>query len=137
MAANILALIQFDDNTSESEPPFKNEASLWNLESDYGLWGCKDYGFIGAISGVRNQSGKEPLIPLRGWPGSGQPAFRELQDEPFVGFLSYSEIILCLKHHDLSVDGVHRSIQNVLDVLHILSRRYGDERVRLVFAIQV
>lgn len=136
MAANILAFIQFDDNTPRDEPAFTNDPSLWSLEWDYGLWGCKDYDFIGAISGVRNQSGKEPLIPLRGCPPGNAPVLKKLEDEPFVGFLSYSEILRCLEHHNLHIDRLHRSIQNVLAVLALLSNRYGDERVRLVFEIQ-
>ena len=137
MAANIIAFIQFDDNGPvEGQAPFTNEPSLWSLEWDYGLWGCKDYDFIGAISGIRNASGKAPLIALRGCPSGNSDVLMKLQDEPFVGYLSYSEIIRCLEHHDLSVDRLHRSIQMVLAVLSMLSQKYGDERVRLVFEIQ-
>ena len=88
------------------------------------------------ISGIRNENNKLPLIPLRGCPKSDSRIINKIRDEPFVGFLSYSEILRCLEHHDLPVDRVHRSIQNVLAVLSMLSDRYGDDRVRLVFEIQ-
>lgn len=68
MADNLIAFIQIDDNTPADQPAFSNEASTWNLEADYGLWGCKDYDFIGAISGVRSRSGGAPLIEPRGLP---------------------------------------------------------------------
>jgi hypothetical protein len=135
MGANIYAFIQFDDNTPQGETPFTNEPSLWNLEGDLGLWGCKDYDFIGAISGVRNQSGKNPLISLRGYPPGNSTALKDLGGEPFVGFLSYSEILKCLEYHSVLIDQLHRSVQNVLCALSMLSERYGDDRVRLVFRI--
>ena len=100
MAANILAFIQFDDNTPKGEPPFTNEPNVWSLEYDYTLWGCKDYRFIAAKSGLRNETARKPLIPLRGLARAGSPLFQKLVDEPFVGFLTYSEIIRCLEHHE-------------------------------------
>lgn len=133
MATNIIAFIQFDDNSPRGEAPFTNAPSLWSLEWDIGLWGCKDYNFMGAVSGVRNQRNKEPLIPLRGCPPGNERQFENLKDEPFVGFLSHEEVLRCLGHHDLSVDKLHPSVQNVLKVLALLSDRYGDDRVRLVF----
>jgi hypothetical protein len=135
MGANIYAFIQFDDNTPQGGIPFTNEPSLWNLEWDLGLWGCKDYDFIGAISGIRNQSDKSPLIPLRGCPTGSSTTLKDLHGEPFVRFLSYSEILRCLEHHNILLDHLHRSVQNVLCALSMLSERYGDDRVRLVFRI--
>ena len=135
MAANLLAFIQFDDNTPDDRTPFTNEPNLWSLEWDYGLWGCKDYAFIGAISGVRSKDGKPPLIPLRGCPVSFRPPRRELQDEPFVGFLTHSEVVRCLQYHSIPSEALHPSVQNLMAVLVLLSKSYGDERVRLVFSI--
>lgn len=135
MGANIYALIQFDDNTPHGGTPFTNEPSLWNLESDLGFWGCKDYGFIAAISGLRIQPGQKPLIPLRGCPAGNLTALKDFRDEPFVGFLSYSEILQCLEYHNVLLNRLHRSVQNVLCALSMLSERYGDDRVRLVFKI--
>jgi hypothetical protein len=134
MAANILAFIQFDDNSPVDAPPFTNDASWWNLKDDYGLWGCKDYDFIAAISGLRNKKGLPPLIPLRGCPAKPPHALKEYDDEP-IGFLTRSEILRCLAHCNLPVERLNTSIQIVLAVLQILANKYGDDRVRLVFAI--
>ncbi len=135
MAANILAFIQFDDNTPPEEPPFSCDPSVWSLEWDIGLYGCKDYRFIAAISGIRNESGKSPLFPLRGPPASNVPSIKELKNEPLVGWLTYSEILASLEHFGLSVSEVHPSVSNVLATMKLLKDKYGDERVRLVFCI--
>jgi hypothetical protein len=136
MAANLLAFIQFDDNTPRGEPPFSCEPSVWSLEWDLGLYGCKDYRFIAAISGVRNESEKAPLFPLRGPPSSSVPSIKELKDEPLVGWLTYPEILASLDHLDVSVNELHSSVLNVLGALKLLKDKYGDERVRLLFAIR-
>lgn len=136
MAANILAFIQFDDNTPRDEPPFSCEASAWSLEWDLRFYGCKDYRFIAAISGIRNESGKTPLIPLRGAPPSAVPGIKELKDEPLVGWLTHCEILACLNHLDVPIKDLHSSVVTVLGAMQILKERYGDERVRLVFSIR-
>ena len=90
MAASILAFIQIDDNTPHGEPPFSCDASVWSLEWDIGLYGCKDYRFIAAISGIRSETGKLPMFALRGAPASNVPIIKELEDEPLVGWLTHS-----------------------------------------------
>ena len=136
MAANFLGFIQFDDNTPPDETPFSCEASVWSMEWDIGLYGCKDYGFIAAISGVRKENKKAPLIPLRGAPNSAAPGIKELQGEPLTGWLNYSEIVSCLEHFGVSANELAPSVLNVLGAMKLLKDRYGDNRVRLVFAIR-
>ena len=136
MAANILAFIQFDDNSPLGDPPFSCEGSVWSMEWDLGLWGCKDYHFIAAISGVRNEGEVAPLIPLRGAPKSAAPGILSLKDEPFVGWLTHSEILSCLNHFKIIVSALDQSVLNVLTAMKFLKDRYGDERVRFVFAIR-
>ena len=135
MSANILGFIQFDDNSPIDQAAFTNDPSWWSFEGDDRLWGCKDYGFIAAISGIRNESGIPPFIALRGCPNNPPAALKEYHDDPFVGYLTRSEILNCLTHHHLSQEALHHSIQIVLAAMQILADRYGDERVRFVFAI--
>ena len=136
MAASILAFIQFDDNTPTGNPPFSCEASTWSLEWDLGLYGCKDYRFIAAISGVRNESGNPSLIPLRGAPTSSVRGIQELKGEPLVGWLTHSEILASLAHHAVPLKELHTSVLNVLATLESLKGKYGDDRVRLVFCVR-
>jgi hypothetical protein len=135
MAANILAFIQFDDNTPRSQAPFSCDPRVWSLEWDLGLNGCKDYPFIAAISGVRNETGKSPLFPLRGAPCSRVARISELKGEPLTGWLTHSEILASLNHFGVSLNDLHSSVSNVLEAMQLLKAKYGDDRVRLVFSI--
>lgn len=135
MGASILAFIQFDDNTPDGERPFSCEPSTWNLEGDIGLFGCKDYGFIAAISGVRIESGKTPLIPLRGFPPAIGLGLERIKGESLVGWLTHSEILSCLGHLKIAPSNLHDSVKNLLEALKLLKEKYSDARVRLVFAI--
>ena len=136
MGADIIAYIVFDDNTPRDEEPFTNEPSMWSLAGDHGLAGCKDYRFIAAISGIRNETGKSPLIRLRGVPKSENPIIRELIGDPSVGWLTSSELSACLAHFGIEVNSLHSAVQNVLKVLEFLAAKYGDHRVRLIFSIE-
>jgi hypothetical protein len=135
MAASILAFIQFDDNTPKGEHPFSCEPSTWSLEWDIGFYGCKDYRFIAAISGMRAERGKKPLIPLRGFPPTFGPGLELIKDEPLAGWLTHSEILSCLDHFDIAQSDLHDSVLNVLQAMKQLKEKYGNDRVRLVFAI--
>jgi hypothetical protein len=77
-----------------------------------------------------------PLIPLRGCPDLNIPLYEKYKDEDLAGYLSYSEILRCLEHHQIRVSELCPSVQNVLCALRILVERYGDERVLLIFVIQ-
>lgn len=136
MAANIIAFIQFDDNTPRTDAPFSCDPSVWSMEWDLGLYGCKDYRFVAAISGVRNEGEKTSLFPLRGSPNSGVPGIKELKDEPLTGWLTHSEILASLDHLGISVNELHSSVLNVLGAMKLLKDKYGDNRVRLVFSIR-
>lgn len=133
MGADLLAFIEFDN--SSVVVPFTGNSNWWNFVGDIRLVGCKDYAFIGAISGVRNKSDKPPLIPLRGCPPNPPRELKPFEDDPFVGYLSLVEVLQALKHHNISTESLDDSIKNLLEVLKVLTRHCGDERVRLVFAI--
>lgn len=135
MGAHILAYIQFDDSTSPEEKPFSQDPSVWDLTNDYALSTCKDYRFISAISGIRNDSDKQPLIPFRGLPAIRRGLSKlELEDD-ISGWLTHSEILSCLAHFGVLETELDPAVADVLAAMRILINRYGDQRVRLVFAI--
>jgi hypothetical protein len=137
MSRSVLAVIEFDDNTPPNEPAFTNEGSIWSLQEDWGLLGCKDYKFMGAISGIQDSTHKGPLIPLRGLPRNAAQSVKQLQDELITGWLTYNEIIASLEHHSVKVETLDPAVLRVLDVMRLLGAKLSEDRVRLVFAIDV
>ncbi len=137
MSRSVLAVIELDDNTPAHSPPFSNEGSIWSLQEDWGLLGCKDYRFMGAISGIRDQTGKGPLVPLRGLPRSSALSVKSMKVELVTGWLTLPEILACLEHHSVTVDMLHPAVLRVIEVMNLLACRLGESRVRLVFAVDV
>ena len=138
MGADIKAFIQIDDNTPRNEPPFTNDPSTWDLSHDIGLAAGKHYEFYAAISGVRNQSGREPLYPCRGLPRSGcelPDSLKELAGDFNVGWLTLSEIHAALHHMNVAIDDLNSSVLLVLRTMASAELMYGKDRVRLVFQI--
>ena len=134
MSTDITAFLAIDDNSPPDLPPFANDPSCWDLSEDLGLRGCKDYAFYAAIAGVRNDSGKEPLIPPRGLPKYPTLApFGELELDFGVGWLTLAEVEAALRHHGLDRNSLASSVQLVLNVMATVESMYGRDRVQLVF----
>jgi hypothetical protein len=138
MGTDIAAYLLIDDNTSQTQPPFTNDPSTWDLRNDIGLSGSKDYGFYAAIAGVRNDRGVEPLIPPRGLPAFPTPeVYREIIEDLgariAVGWLTLAEIHAALAHMNVDAAATSKYVQVVLGVMSVIESHYGKDRVRLLF----
>jgi hypothetical protein len=93
MGTDIRAFLAIDDNTPADKPPFTNDPSCWDLSYDIGLSSGNHYEFYAAIAGVRNDTGKEPLIAPRGLRKYRMIApVEDLCDDFGVGWLTLGEI---------------------------------------------
>jgi len=136
MSAEIIAYIQFDDNSSKDEQPFSNHPSTWDLSQDFKLAGEKDYTFYAAICGVRNESGISPLFPCRGLPPTGWNKVQWFDgDDPNVSWLTLSEIHLALQHMRVEVESLGVGMKLLLRTMKLGEEFYGLDRVRLVFCV--
>jgi len=139
MGADIKAFIQIDDNTPRDQPPFTNDPSTWDLRWDLGLYGCKDYRFFAAISGLRNDGAIQPLFPRRGLPPTGNSfdPVLALQDEhdSYVSWLTLTEVRSALEHMGIRYESLSNHVLRVLECMVTLERLHGQDRVRLVYAV--
>jgi hypothetical protein len=134
MGTDISAFLAIDDNTPSDEPPFTNDPSCWDLRYDIGLSGGKHYEFYAAIAGVRNDNGKEPLIPPRGLPKYKMIApVEDLCDDFGVGWLTLGEIEESLLNRGLDRNSLGKPVLLVLDTMRAVESLYGKDRVHLVF----
>jgi hypothetical protein len=138
MGADIIALLQIDDNTPRDQPPFTNDPSTWDLSRDYSLSSGKHYTFYAAICGVRNESGIQPLFACRGIPPTGSGDVQQCFDnnDPNVSWLTTSEIYQALKHVNIAPDSLAKPVQFLLRVMQSAEDFYGPNRVRLVFQVE-
>jgi hypothetical protein len=136
MGANIVAYIQFDDNSSKNALPFTNHPSTWDLSRDFKLAGERDYAFYAAICGVRDESGISPLFPCRGLPPNGWDKVQWFDsDDSNVSWLTLSEIHQALQHMKVEVKSLGVAVQLVLKTMQLGEDFYGRDRVRLVFCV--
>lgn len=123
----------------ELRPPFAEGNCIESLPGWEPLFHIsKDYHFFGAIAGVRNPTEIPPLFPPRGvppnvcWPIEVAIANRIF--EP-LGWLTLSEINAALKHHSVDRARLNQKTHIVLDIMEVLERRFGVDRVRLLFQV--
>ncbi len=103
----------------------------------------KDYRFIGAISGWRNETGIPPLFPLRGLPENAcsytlfEMNVPDPTDPPedCFGWLLASEVRAAIAHHGWTRDDLSFPVETLLNTLDFLESRLGPDRVRIVFEI--
>lgn len=131
------AFLQVDDNTPPTSPAFTNDPSTWDLSKDCGLAAGKHYEFFAAIAGIRNESGISPLFPCRGLPPTGGRDLRPKldADDPWVSWLTLSEIRQALCHMQIETGKLKRPVQMLLRTMQTAEDVYGLDRVRLVFQI--
>ncbi len=140
MGADILAYLHIDDNSGSEQQPFTSAPSTWDLSGDVGLFGCKDYKFFAAISGIRNDSNCEPLIKPRGLPPTENQfdpinKLRDELDDSEVGWLTLSEIEAALEHMSVDRKLLSLHVSRVLECMSTLESLLGVDHVRLVFAV--
>ncbi|WP_339909310.1 hypothetical protein [Symmachiella dynata] len=140
MSADIQAYLQIDDNTPADLEPFTYDPSTWDLSSDLGLCGCKDYAFFASISGIRNVTDISPLIALRGLPQTNNthdPIFQlsDDLDDSAVGWLTLGEIQAAMDHMSVDRTLITSHVMRVLECMATLERLVGKDRVRLVFSV--
>lgn len=137
MSADLHCWIEYD---AIENPPFASSNVDWecvHLDEWFDLLGNKDYKFMGAISGIRNESKIPPLIPLRGCPPNpGHQVRRYMQDfGENIGWLFPHEVHVAIEHHGLRLDDLSVEVQTVITMLDFLASRIGRDRVRFVFGI--
>lgn len=134
MSTDIRAFLAIDDNTPPDDPPFTYDPSCWDLSRDIGLSTGKHYEFYAAIAGIRDDEGREPLIPPRGLPKYQKNApIEDLWDYFGVGWLTLDEIEQALLHRGIDRNSLDNSVLLVLDTMAIVENTYGKNRVHLVF----
>lgn len=156
MGTDIEAVLAIDDNSPADGPPFVNTPSFWDLTQDFRLSGGKHYEFYAAIAGIRDETGIPPLIPPRGAPPYLQsedparaspdevsdywlrlyPALDSVFGHPVAGWLTLAEIEAAMRHHGLDRSRLDASVLLVLDAMEAVERRYGRDRVHLLFGIE-
>lgn len=103
--------------------------------------GGKDYKFIAAISGCRNESPVGPLYPMRGMPPNASAttkAFIERHfEEPYtdVGWLFLREILAALDHMGVARTDLSLLTNMVLAMMAFFETELGADGCRLVFGI--
>ena len=127
-------------DASELLPPFAPNTDINSLTMERGLYtGSKNYQFFAAIAGVRNETGIEPLYSPRGLPPTlSTPVAVAVEQGVFrcryrIGWLTLEEINTALNHQAVNPDHLSNQTLTILDIMDILERRYGVNRVRLIF----
>ena len=130
-----MAYIVIDDNTPKDRPAFTNTPSVWSLENDLGLSGCKDYLFFAALGYRWSKEYPEPLIDLRGVCPADLPedVVYELQDEDFVGWITLEELLSLMERMGLHRASFSKSVTILLNVLQAISTTVGKDRVLLQY----
>jgi len=148
MGTEIEAFVEYDvsarswryfhpDPSDQPPPPFSGD--IHSVSKQSGLFtGSKDYRFFGAIAGVRNETGIEPLVPPRGLPTTlSRPLCWYLEDDTLgdydTSWLRLSEINAALDHQRVDRTLLGFETHTILGIMENLVARLGDERVRLVF----
>ena len=147
MGNSIEAFIEYDRtlwfNPSAGDvPPFSTVPEAIDLTGYTLFRSGKDYNFFAAISGIRSQTGREPLYRPRGLPSpissEAGRGFAEIfsPDYPGQGWLTLGEIESAVRHMGFTRDGLSLETNVVLEMMSYLERRLGQNRVRLVFGIE-
>lgn len=146
MGTSIDAFIEYDRTLwfepNAIAPPFSTVPDAIDLTSFPLFRSGKDYHFLGAISGIRNQTNKKPLYPLRGLPSPiSSEAAKGIDssfdpDYPGLGWLTLQEIEAAITYMGFSRKDLSLETNLVLEMMGYLQIQLGPNRVRLVFGIE-
>lgn len=134
--------IEYDDTCLDGVEPFESDIDgVIDFTKCANITHSKPYEFIQAISGARSESKINPLIQCRRFPAKMNWKVKSYLDEQYgdghelSGWLLNSELQSCLEHVRFNPSNVDYAISLVIELMDTLSRKYGDKRVRLIFAI--
>jgi hypothetical protein len=103
---------------------------------------CKPYSVTQAIAGVRGDSKIKPKIGPRGFPKHMNDQIEKYLEDyygldyQYAGWLFYHEVIDCLDGAGIKRKDLPASISLVLEIFENLTNKFGEDRVRLIFAIE-
>jgi hypothetical protein len=139
MGASLDLVLEYDDS---DRAPFSSDIDgVVDFTKSFNIVHGKPYALMQALAGIRGDTAIKPKIPARGLPKNmnHQVAkyFRENHglDNQYSGWLSYSELLASAESASLRLKDLEEPIQLVFGIFKMLVEKYGDSRVRLVFAI--
>lgn len=126
--------------SDEGSTSFQTSGLVLSLDEYVDLVVRANYRFIGAISGVRADSDRAPLIPLRGLPEDLSIDARNIVDELYdpslkAGWLRLNEIESSLEHLGISRQELNLPTRVLLELMGFLVKTLENDRVRLIFII--
>ncbi len=146
MGTSIDAYIEYDrtlwfDANAVAIAPFSSVPEAIDLTGFTLFRSGKDYRFIGALSGIRNQTTQEPLYGMRGLPSPISSEAAHGLDQffdpgyPGLGWLTLREIEMALAHMGFTHEDLSLETNTILEMMAYLERQLGQDRVRLVFGV--
>lgn len=139
MGASLDLILEYDD--SERDPFSSDIDGVIDFTKSFNIVYSKPYALMQAIAGIRGDSKIMPAIPARGFPKimnhKVAKYFREHHglDDPYSGWLLYSELLVNMERASLVLKDLSEPLQLAFGIFKMLADKYGDARVRLVFAI--
>lgn len=135
MARRLRLFIQYDDDSPPDARAFAHDPSTWDLGADYFLSAGIDLWFRIQVLGWTGSQAVANSPATRGIPATfGLSAIHRIADEPISGWISGSELKTYLKGAPKKLEDASRATALLFDLVFLLSERFGDDRVRLVFA---
>lgn len=139
MGASLDLILEYDD--SDREPFSSDIDGVIDFTKSFNIAYSKPYALLQAIAGIRGDSKIKPHIPARGFPkhmNHGVAKYFHEQygsDNPYSGWLRFSELTASMEHASLGLKDLDDSLQIVFEIFKLVAGKYGDSRVRLIFAI--
>lgn len=139
MSATLDIILEYD--TSDASPFGGDIEGVIDFTKSFNIVQSKPYAFMQAIAGVRGDPSVVPKISPRGFPKKMHHAVEEYFGESYglkyrcAGWLSYSEVKASLEHASLPIKDLDDSLQFMLEIFGLLSKKYGDAKARMIFAI--
>jgi len=139
MGSTIDAWIEYDQyGRGDGKEAFSEQPECLPLPEWSDMSHAKDYPVYGAIFGVRNSTGIEPLFVRRGIPENPSSEVEKGLDagDDMASWLYPSEVIAALAHHSVTEEVISLEMRCVMRILEFMASELGDQRVRLVFRVE-
>ena len=141
MGDAIYAYIEYDDGLlypgASSPTAFQQETDrVIDLTQNVGLSHGKDYIFMAALGSPRNPTTSKPLFGIRGLPpNTNWRIAKEFSDATNVSWLNLTDVEAALAHMTLRDTDLSFAAFTTIEIMRLLARRLGPDRVRLIFQI--